>query len=259
MFQLEKLGVKHDHNRERFLLFLIIFGYQGITIGLLVFLRSVLVKLKIDNTLPTGSLLILLAVISRRSVSVFKMSLLAAAKTRLSHINKGIEDQSNYLNNLKTLLVLHNKFGDVMALLSKCLSFNFFMNIVEFGFHNTMTIFSFYNLVTHDSTFENHVVFVTDMFFLLPEGLYMMSIFECSSLIRKEMNRTSILIHDKTTKSDSPEILRFLQLASLQVDHQMPVISCGLFTFDWKLFFLTISGIFSYVIILIQFDMAGYA
>ena len=79
-----------------------------------------------------------------------------------------------------------------------------------------------------------------------------------SALLKTEKNKTSTLLHNKNVKNICDKrTLKLLQLAALQMAHQSSVISCGLFSIDWKFLFLLIAGCYSNLIVLCQFDIAG--
>lgn len=256
MFQLEKISVRYDHGRERVMLLLIFILYQCVTIAIMVFIRLILGMFNVSNTVTTGHLFVVLAIVSRRNLSILKSSLFFAAKSRMDLINKSLEeDQSNSLTKLNVLFILQSKCGDAMMLINKCLAFNMILNIFEFGFHITMIWFSFYNLVTTDSTLESKINFLADINLIMPDGIYVITIFFILSRLKDEMIRSLMFIHDKSSRMDNePAMSRLLQTSAQQIQDRLPLFSCGLFTFDWELLFATLSGCFAYVIILVQFE-----
>lgn len=233
-------------------------AYQGVTMVFMLLFRVMLVKFNVGFT---SDPFILLSNISRRNFLVLKMSILTAARIRLHLINNVLlENQSNSMDILKTFFVLHNKFGDAVNLINKCLSFNLLMNLFEFGLHLVMLSFNIYKFDMNYSTIKGRILFLMSFTFFICEGVYIMLIHINSNFLKEGATRSIILLNKKISTLDNfSEILRFSQIASLQIDHQTPAITFGLFVFDWKLFFAIISCSFCYVIILVQFDVAGYS
>uniref|UniRef100_A0A182FRY1 Gustatory receptor n=1 Tax=Anopheles albimanus TaxID=7167 RepID=A0A182FRY1_ANOAL len=54
-------------------------------------------------------------------------------------------------------------------------------------------------------------------------------------------------------------VMRVLRLFLMQLSHRSPIITCGLFPFDWTLIFSLNSTAATYIIILLQFESAGSA
>uniref|UniRef100_A0AAG5D3Q8 Gustatory receptor n=1 Tax=Anopheles atroparvus TaxID=41427 RepID=A0AAG5D3Q8_ANOAO len=64
--------------------------------------------------------------------------------------------------------------------------------------------------------------------------------------------RIGVLVHKAINCSSSSA----LNLFSQQLLHRSPVITCGLFVYDWTLWYTMIGATATYLIILIQFDVS---
>lgn len=62
------------------------------------------------------------------------------------------------------------------------------------------------------------------------------------------------IIHRGINKCRDVQIKNDLKIFSQQLIHRVPVLSCGLFTYDWTLMYSLASAITTYLVILIQFD-----
>uniref|UniRef100_A0A182JQN3 Gustatory receptor n=1 Tax=Anopheles christyi TaxID=43041 RepID=A0A182JQN3_9DIPT len=68
--------------------------------------------------------------------------------------------------------------------------------------------------------------------------------------------RIGILVHKAINCSSSSTVINELNLFSQQLLHRSPVITCGLFVYDWTLWYTMIGATATYLIILIQFDVS---
>lgn len=73
-----------------------------------------------------------------------------------------------------------------------------------------------------------------------------------SSWIQAEGNDTKALVHSLTPQN--LKAAKAFNLLCMQLNHKNPEISCGIFIIDWSYLFIFISTLFSYFIILVQFE-----
>uniref|UniRef100_A0A182QUT7 Gustatory receptor n=1 Tax=Anopheles farauti TaxID=69004 RepID=A0A182QUT7_9DIPT len=74
--------------------------------------------------------------------------------------------------------------------------------------------------------------------------------------LKKEGKQTAVLVHKAINQSSkTPAVAERLLLFSRHLHHQRPVVSCGLFCFDWTLALSIISALATYSVILIQFEL----
>uniref|UniRef100_A0A182PR52 Gustatory receptor n=1 Tax=Anopheles epiroticus TaxID=199890 RepID=A0A182PR52_9DIPT len=74
--------------------------------------------------------------------------------------------------------------------------------------------------------------------------------------LKREGKQTAVLVHKAINQSSkTPALVERLVLFSHHLQHQRPVVSCGLFSFDWTLALSIISALATYSVILIQFEL----
>ncbi|EJY57860.1 AAEL017488-PA, partial [Aedes aegypti] len=80
-----------------------------------------------------------------------------------------------------------------------------------------------------------------------------------SALVNKQVKETAVIVHKAIGyRTYSREVSRQPRKISQQLWHHSPVISCGLFDFDWELIYTMISSLNTYLVILMQFDLVNY-
>ncbi|XP_050087085.1 uncharacterized protein LOC126572088 [Anopheles aquasalis] len=75
--------------------------------------------------------------------------------------------------------------------------------------------------------------------------------------LKQQGNLTRKLIDRAINSTNNTEITEMLRLFLMQLGHRSPIITCGLFPFDWTLIFSINSTAATYIIILLQFESAG--
>uniref|UniRef100_A0A1B0DCB2 Uncharacterized protein n=1 Tax=Phlebotomus papatasi TaxID=29031 RepID=A0A1B0DCB2_PHLPP len=65
---------------------------------------------------------------------------------------------------------------------------------------------------------------------------------------------TAILAHKAINLTTNTRSIDKLKQMANQINHRPPVITCGLFLFDWTLFYSLCGASTTYLVILIQFD-----
>ncbi|XP_041764902.1 uncharacterized protein LOC121589802 [Anopheles merus] len=86
--------------------------------------------------------------------------------------------------------------------------------------------------------------------------LLFLMLVKLGSDLKREGKQTAILVHKAINQSSkTPALVERLVLFSHHLQHQRPVVSCGLFCFDWTLALSIISALATYSVILIQFEL----
>lgn len=155
--------------------------------------------------------------------------------------------------NVNSCLILFDKFWFLIQLTNKYFGILLMFLVLEKMFHSIIFFFSLYNLVANDSTSSDIFYLFMSLLYNLIETISVLCIFLCSHFIKVEIKKfvskfQKIKIDSKTIKTN--------HLSNLQFGHQDITLSCGLFDINWKFLFAVISSIFSYIIILVQFDIA---
>lgn len=133
-----------------------------------------------------------------------------------------------------------------LNMISNCIQFTFVIIFFSFGiFHYMMDVNSNNNQLLY-----SFVTFTWILYFSMPV-IWMIII---SSWIKNESELTIQLFHKLIILRNHESITRNVKLATLQLSHRKPQISCELFDIDWTLTLSIFGTTISYVVILIQFD-----
>uniref|UniRef100_A0A7G3B750 Gustatory receptor n=1 Tax=Lutzomyia longipalpis TaxID=7200 RepID=A0A7G3B750_LUTLO len=81
-----------------------------------------------------------------------------------------------------------------------------------------------------------------------------------SSDLTSQGKFTATLIHKAINRTEDAKVAKKLKEWSLQMVHRQPIMTCGLFPYDWTLLYSVsiIAAICAYVTILIQFDTTKF-
>ncbi|XP_058817581.1 putative gustatory receptor 28b [Topomyia yanbarensis] len=160
---------------------------------------------------------------------------------------------------IRDFATLHGQLCDTIKLFNRCFSAQAIISLAScFGF----TVFSIFGMIhSYATTVDENTLHLT-WSTMIYDGFciaFIIQLVVFSSLIHAECKRTSLLIHKIICYgSCDRNVRKELRIFSQQLSHHSPKISCGLFDFDWILFY-TISGSLStYLIILMQFDLINF-
>ena len=252
--ELRRFGIKINH-RKHFviaLMFTTVF-YAILIVTLCVddFLSSKFLTFRIQDRI--GALLGAFNIVAILSYQICHVLIIHATFKRLQYMNWILKWSVLDRLTLRRLGRVHNMLCDTLHLINSCFAINFLDFFTEFVIFNTFFLFEFYFLLTsthktvHELAFNVIAAFYTFFFACLAASIILVS-----SWVKTEGEKTKSLIHLRTSRQS--KVLKFYNQFSLQVDHQRPVVSCGVFEVDLTFLFSVLSGLFSYLIILIQFE-----
>ncbi|XP_053670703.1 uncharacterized protein LOC128721024 [Anopheles nili] len=178
--------------------------------------------------------------------------------TNLPVVNLGTEfticSEKEQINVLKQIKILHDKLNDVVELVNYCFSVQitfcvglcFVIGVVcSFGLFRAF-------IYRNELFYMGVLNFVWYLYYLL----FVLFFIAVGSKITREGNRIGVLVHKAINCSSSTVVINELNLFSQQLLHRSPVITCGLFVYDWTLWYTMIGATATYLIILIQFDVS---
>lgn len=205
------------------------------------------------------SVISLLLFLSSKSYLVFTVLVLLSQVVRLDRLNQSLdmkpENKCPTLTRFKKILHLHDRLCDSLVLINKIFMFGFMLWLSISVFHTILVGFSVYNILANASSDRDQSYFLSGVFFICTEGIFIVCVFTCSILIKNKASQTFNLLHE--LKLDvGLDRFNLIDLAALQMEHRRSEISCGLFTVDLKFVFDIIAYTFSTVIVLVQFDIA---
>ncbi|XP_049534799.1 uncharacterized protein LOC125950658 [Anopheles darlingi] len=113
--------------------------------------------------------------------------------------------------------------------------------------------------VCHTLSNEAPILLVLSIVYTIPTILYtfyFLVIVKLGHDLKNEGKQIAVLVHKAINQSSTtPAIVERLMVFSRHLQHQTPVVSCGLFNFDWTLALSLTSALATYSVILIQFEL----
>lgn len=237
-----------------FSLFLINFTVNGI-------IMSIISLNNIPS--PFEGVFYLLSNISYLITTICYMLVLLAVYVRLRLVNDYMmkhiaKDQTTVEDDckaMKIVKILHGKITETTNLINICFSFNIITYLFQLVFFTIFISFGFYHYIMSESSeFSQLLMNVITLQWIIFYLLAILWVLVLSSKIKHQGHLTAFFFHKMLMEKNNPKILKIVQLSALQFYHQSPEISCGMFKIDWPLMLTMIGAVFSYLIILIQFD-----
>lgn len=174
--------------------------------------------------------------------------------TTTTHTETVICNEKEQLAVLKQIKILHDKLNDVVELVNYCFSVQitfcvglcFVIGVVcSFGLFRAF-------IYRNELFYMGVLNFVWYMYYLF----FVLFFIAVGSKITREGKRIGVLVHKAINCATSSAVINELNIFSQQLLHRSPVITCGLFVYDWTLLYTMIGATATYLIILIQFDVS---
>ena len=253
-----------DHGKQYMISLSVLIGY--FTIFFINFTVNGIIMSMIslnDTPSPSQGVLYLLSNTTYMVTTICYMLVLLAVYVRLrlvndymmKHIAKDqttVEDDCRAMNIVK---ILHGKITETTHIINICFSINIITYLFQLVFFTIFVSFGFYHYITsEDSEFSQFLMNVITLQWIIFYLLAILWVLVLSTKIKHQGKSTAFLFHQMLMKKTNSKILKIVQLSTLQFYHQSPEISCGMFKIDWPLMLTMIAAVFSYLIILIQFD-----
>lgn len=157
---------------------------------------------------------------------------------------------------LRMFMKIYNDLNALIPLLNRFYVYNLVLSIYDKLVISITTIFLVYDVIVHSLMDDNFVIILGASFYIFISGLICVLIIAFASFLNS-MNEEIVngLNGIKMKCNGNRKIMKFIEISILQVESTKHEISCGLFTFDWKLCFTFISSIHTYLIVMLQFDI----
>ncbi|XP_062554713.1 gustatory and pheromone receptor 33a-like isoform X4 [Armigeres subalbatus] len=174
--------------------------------------------------------------------------------TTTGHTETVICNEKEQLAVLKQIKILHDKLNDVVELVNYCFSVQitfcvglcFVIGVVcSFGLFRAF-------IYRNELFYMGVLNFIWYLYYLF----FVLFFIAVGSKITREGKRIGVLVHKAINCATSSAVINELNIFSQQLLHRSPVITCGLFVYDWTLLYTMIGATATYLIILIQFDVS---
>lgn len=253
--ELVKMGIDFNYRRHHLMAIAITSSYY-IFLCIVFFVDNFLSSryLNIDKIDFTAALLAAFNVASYLSYQISHMMINDLIYRRLRAMNRVLTRFTLNQKFIKKIASIHGNLCDTLDLVNKSFAINLLSYSFQFTIFCIFYFFGFYHYMTSpEASFKEFILnVISTMYFLLFLwfGTWIVTV---SSWIKSEGSLTKAIIHSKVIAS--PGILKSLNDFCLQMDQIKPRISCGLFIVDWTFLLSFIGTLFTYLIILIQFEI----
>lgn len=187
------------------------------------------------------------------SFQISHMLIISTIYKRFQLVNQFLETKRLDQTMCRKISKLCSKLSDSLDLVNSCFTINLLNYFFKFIIFNIFFFFGIFHYMTTSVATLQELIFNTISSFYFVYffwfGAWMITV---SSWVKSEGCKMKMLIHSQTLTS--PRALKACNLFCLQLDHQEPAISCGLFIVNWAYLLIVISGVFSYLIILVQYQ-----
>lgn len=212
--------------------------------------------------------LFIISVIFYQNSAIVYMIFIHLIHLRLSLVRKLIQNLINdqkltteeLLAKLKTIAIFIDRVGDTLDEMKICYTVKLAVYIFYFLFYTVLSIYGYISYFCNSKSSFTDLnysgLIVSWEFYYAPFFIW---IFIFSTRVKLESQAISMLsqklLLKKSQKDSSLKIGRRLKFITMQLFHRQLLIECGVFTVDWKLLFFIIGSIFSYLLIIIQFEL----
>ena len=210
----------------------------------------------------SGTFYAINVVLSQNNASAYMM-ITYLIYSRLLLVRKFLESvcinqrmaEKETVKNIRKVCVFVDKIGDTLDWMKISYTIMLIGYIAHFTFYSVLSIYGFlsygYNI---DRSYLDLVFSSITMLWNIYYAPFFIWIFIFSNRIEQEAKLIEMSAHRISDKRRSMKITRIVNLISMQFYHRRLTIECGVYVIDYKLLFLLISSIFSYLLIIIQFE-----
>jgi hypothetical protein len=177
---------------------------------------------------------------------------------KIENILKDVSSVAKVIKAIRLRMKFHDKMHDTIISINKYFSLNCLLVLLQIVAYSTFSIFALYDTFMKNLPFKENCLFITTAFQLLIGNLsVILVLLHYISLINHSQVDAVKCLTEIEDSFEDRKVHQMANLAILQIKSLPLVVTSGLTIVDWKITLIIISAIFQYILILIQFDVAG--
>ncbi|GAB0089704.1 hypothetical protein DMENIID0001_042920 [Sergentomyia squamirostris] len=138
---------------------------------------------------------------------------------------------------IETLTKLHDCLNDSVGMANGYFALPMLITLSCVFANIVVTVFTVYKMLVKDHTYEDFwsgIVYGIDCGFYV---FFLVVVVAISSDLTYQGKYTAVLVHKAISRNEDASIAEKLKSWSLQLLHRQPIVTCGLFSYDWTLFY----------------------
>lgn len=247
--KLSKLNIKVNYTKEFAYILSATLIQNAFIVGAFTFDHF----LSIENSRPkpfSAILMVSFAVMAVFNYQLCYICLIYAIYERLHSINGFLELNHPSRTTLQAIGSVQLHVNDTLDLINRTFCIILLNYFPKYIIYCIFLIFGFSQLIVSPS--PQKMLFVRILFGYIVTIFWFAAFFlPAASWVESESKKMKSLINSKTNSISA----NYLNDFCLQLEHVTPKVNCGLFIVNWELVFVFVATVFSYLLILVQFEI----
>jgi hypothetical protein len=192
------------------------------------------------------------------SYQLTHMLLIGTVYFRLKFIKEIVVSKGSEISTIQSIQKIFVRLHKTVNDINSCFALNLINFFFQFLVFNIFFYFSLYHYVATKNSSPKEFVFIIILFGYLQYYFWFAAwVIFFSGLMNAEIeNITEAIRIQEMNNFENLKLMKNLNIFSMLVNHCKIYITTGLFNADWPFLFVMIGANFSYLIILVQFDIA---
>lgn len=180
--------------------------------------------------------------------------------SRLSSIRRylnALDSKSHemILPTLNEISFLVDKICDTLDLMKICYTIKLLGYVLHFTFYTVLGIYGYLSYFYNSSPSYLDLAFCSmTLMWEIYYAPFFIWILVFSNLIEREGEKIEMSAHNISEKFPGVKIIKRVNLIAMQCHHRRLLIECGVYVIDWKLLFVMFGSVYSFLLIIIQFE-----